>query len=60
MKHISPEPPLHTVRHPFAPHSVKKGARIRKALGHASFTTTSISVDLARAVMDEEMQKNAL
>ncbi len=50
-------------RHTVATHSVKKGANldvVRKALGHSSLATTSITVDLARAVMDEEMQKNAL
>ncbi len=57
-----PRAPVHTLQHTFATHSVKKGTKldvVRKALGHASLTTTSISVDLARAVMDEEMQKNA-
>jgi site-specific recombinase XerD len=42
---------------------VKKGTKLdvmRKALGHSSLDTSSIYVDLAREVMDEELQKNAL
>ncbi len=61
-KHI-PRATVHTLQHTFATHSVKKGTKldvIRKALGHSSLATTSIYVDLAREVMDEEMQKNAL
>ena len=58
-----PNATVHTLRHTFATHSVKKGTKldvVRKALGHSSLATTSIYVDLAREVMDEEMQKNAL
>jgi len=58
-----PRATVHTLRHTFATHSVKKGTKldvVRKALGHASLATTSINADLAREVMDEEMQKNAL
>jgi len=58
-----PNATVHTLRHTFATHSVKKGTKldvVRKALGHSSLATTSIYVDLAREVMDEEMQRNAL
>ncbi len=54
---------VHTLRHTFATHMVKKGTKldvVRQALGHSSLKTTSVYVELAREVMDEEMQKNAL
>jgi hypothetical protein len=44
-------------RHPPATHSVKKGTKLDKALVHASLATTSIYVDLAREVMDEERRR---
>lgn len=54
---------VHSLRHTFATHMVKKGTKldiVRKALGHSSLKTTSIYVDLAREVMDKELQANAL
>lgn len=54
---------VHTLRHTFATHMVKKGTKldvIRQALGHSSLKTTSIYVELAREVMDKELQENAL
>ena len=54
---------VHTLRHTFAVHMVKKGTKldiVRQALGHESLKTTSIYVDLARTVMDKELQANAL
>jgi site-specific recombinase XerD len=42
---------------------VKKGTKldiVRQALGHESLNTSSIYVDLAREVMDKELQANAL
>jgi integrase/recombinase XerD len=54
---------VHTLRHTFATHMVKKGTKldiVRQALGHESLNTTSIYVDLAREVMDKELQANAL
>jgi len=54
---------VHTLRHTFATHMVKKGTKldvVRQALGHESLQTTSICVDLARDVMDKERRANAL
>jgi site-specific recombinase XerD len=54
---------VHTLRHTFATHMVRKGTKldvVRQALGHADLKTTSIYVDLARDVMDKELQANAL
>lgn len=54
---------VHTLRHTFATHMVRKGTKldvVRQALGHSSLKTTSVYVDLAREVMDEELQANAL
>jgi len=54
---------VHTLRHTFATHMVKKGTKldvVRQALGHQDLKTTSIYVDLAREVMDKELQQNAL
>lgn len=53
----------HALRHTFATHHVKKGTKldvVRQALGHESLATTSVYVDLARDVMDRELQQNAL
>ena len=53
----------HALRHTVATHHVKKGAKldvVRQALGHESLATTSVYVDLARDVMDRELQQNAL
>lgn len=54
---------VHALRHTFATHMVRRGTKldvVRQALGHASLKTTSIYVDLAREVMDKELQANAL
>jgi integrase/recombinase XerC len=54
---------VHTLRHTFATHTVKKGTKlevVRQALGHESLETTSIYVHLAREMMDKELQENAL
>lgn len=54
---------VHTLRHTFATHMVKKGTKldvVRQALGHSSLKTTSIYVELAHEVMDKELQENAL
>jgi site-specific recombinase XerD len=54
---------VHTLRHTFATHTVKKGTKlevVRQALGHESLETTSIYVHLAREIMDKELQENAL
>src|SRR5581483_2276489 len=53
----------HTLRHTFATQHVKRGTKldvVRQALGHSSLKTTSIYVELARDVMDKELQENAL
>jgi site-specific recombinase XerD len=54
---------VHTLRHTFATHMVKKGTKldvVRQALGHESLETTSIYVDLAREVIDNELRQNGL
>jgi integrase/recombinase XerC len=54
---------VHTLRHTFAAHMVKKGTKldvVRQALGHESLETTSIYVELAHEQMDKELQENAL
>ena len=54
---------VHTLRHTFAAHSVRKGTKldvVRQVLGHSSLATTSIDADLARDLMDRELQENAL
>ena len=53
----------HALRHTFATHHVRKGTKLdveHQALGHESLATTSVYVGLARKVMDQELQKNAL
>jgi site-specific recombinase XerD len=58
-----PSASVHTLRHTFATQMVKKGAKlevIRQALGHSDLKTTTIYVELARQVMDKELQQNAL
>ncbi len=53
----------HALRHTFATHHVLKGTKldvVRQALGHESLATTSVYVGLAREVMDQELQRNAL
>ncbi len=54
---------VHTLRHTFATHMVRKGTNLRvvqEALGHTSLQTTSVYVSLAREVMDQQLQANAL
>jgi len=54
---------VHTLRHTFATHQIKKGTNIRviqEALGHESLQTTSIYISLARKLMDKELQEHAL
>ena len=54
---------VHTLRHTFATHTIKRGTKfevVRQALGHESLETTSIYVHLAREMMDKELQENAL
>ena len=54
---------VHTLRHTFATHMVRKGTNLRvvqEALGHTSLQTTSIYVSLARDLMDQQLQANAL
>lgn len=58
-----PNASVHTLRHTFATHTIKKGTKlevVRQALGHESLETTSIYVHLAREMMDRELQENAL
>jgi site-specific recombinase XerD len=58
-----PNASVHTLRHTFATHTIKKGTKlevVRQALGHESLETTSIYVHLAREMMDKELQENAL
>lgn len=54
---------VHALRHTFATHHVAKGTSLRtvqEALGHANLETTSIYVQLAREVMNKELQEHAL
>lgn len=54
---------VHTLRHTFATHMVRRGTNLRvvqEALGHSSLQTTSLYVSLARELMDEQLQANAL
>ncbi len=54
---------VHTLRHTFATHSVRKGTSLRvvqEALGHSSLQTTSRYVSLARELMDQQLEANAL
>src|SRR5207253_8219742 len=58
-----PAAAVHTLRHTFATHHVKKGTNLRvvqEALGHSSLQTTSRYVSLAREVIDEQLEANAL
>jgi site-specific recombinase XerD len=58
-----PNASVHTLRHTFATHHVKNGTNlntVKDMLGHASLDTTTIYVNLAREVMDKEIQANAL
>ena len=59
IKHAS----VHTLRHTFATHMVRKGTNLRvvqEALGHTSLQTTSRYISLARELMDQQLQANAL
>jgi site-specific recombinase XerD len=54
---------VHTLRHTFATHMVRKGTNLRvvqEALGHSSLQTTSCYVSLARELMDQQLEANAL
>ena len=54
---------VHSLRHTFATHMVKNGARlptVRDMLGHNSLDTTSIYVSLARDQMNKDVQNYAL
>jgi site-specific recombinase XerD len=54
---------VHTLRHTFGTHQVKMKTSLRtvqEMMGHESLETTSIYVGLARDLMDEEIQRNAL
>lgn len=54
---------VHTLRHTFGTHSVRRGTKLRvvqEMLGHSSLKTTSIYVSLAREDMDRQLQENAL
>lgn len=54
---------VHSLRHTFATHQARRGTKldaVRQALGHESLATTSICVDLARDLMDKELQEHAL
>lgn len=54
---------VHTLRHTFGTHQVKKGTNLRvvqEAMGHSDLKTTSVYVHLARDLMDEQLQANAL
>jgi site-specific recombinase XerD len=54
---------VHTLRHTFATHTVRKGTSLRvvqEALGHSSLQTTTRYVSLARELMDEQLEANAL
>ena len=54
---------MHTLRHTFGTHSVRRGTQLRvvqEVLGHSSLKTTSLYVSLAREDMDRQLQENAL
>jgi site-specific recombinase XerD len=54
---------VHTLRHTFATHHVKKGTNLKSVqemLGHASLETTNMYVHLAKEQLAKEMQENAL
>jgi integrase/recombinase XerD len=54
---------IHTLRRTFATHSVRKATKldvVRQVLGHSFLATTAIYVDLARDVMDKDLQEHAL
>jgi site-specific recombinase XerD len=54
---------VHSLRHTFGTHTVRRGTKLRvvqEMLGHSSLKTTSIYVSLAREDMDRQVQENAL
>jgi integrase/recombinase XerD len=54
---------VHSLRHTFGTHAVRRGTQLRvvqEVLGHSSLKTTSIYVSLAREDMDRQLQENAL
>jgi site-specific recombinase XerD len=54
---------VHTLRHTFGTHQVRKGTNLRvvqEAMGHTDLKATSTYVHLARDLMDEQLQANAL
>src|SRR5512143_3395362 len=54
---------VHSLRHTFGTHTVKRGTRLRvvqEVLGHASLKTTSLYVQLAREDMDRQLQEHVL
>jgi site-specific recombinase XerD len=54
---------VHSLRHTFATHSVKRGTStevLQKALGNASPKTVEVYKDLARVEMDRQLQEHAL
>lgn len=54
---------VHTLRHTFGTHQVRKGTNLRvvqEAMGHSDLKTTSLYIHLARDQMDEQLQANAL
>ncbi len=54
---------VHTLRHTFGTHQVKRKTSLRtvqEMMGHESIATTGMYVGLARELMDEEIQRNAL
>jgi len=54
---------VHSLRHTMAVEMLRRGATpviVGKALGHESAETMGVYIDLARAMMDEEMQRAEL
>jgi len=54
---------VHSLRHTFGTHMVKRGTNLRvvqEAMGHKDLKTTSLYVGLAREQMNKDMQENAL
>ena len=54
---------VHSLRHTFAMAQTRQGTKlsvVQQALGHESLESISLYVDLARDVMDRELQLHAL
>ncbi len=54
---------VHSLRHTFGTHTVKRGTQlwvVQEVLGHASLKTTSLYVQLAREDMDRQLQEHVL